>query len=470
MRRTKIIATVGPATTGSATITELIAAGVDVFRLNFSHGTRDDHARAVEHIRASAEQLGRPVAVLQDLAGPKIRTGRLVGGSPLHLHKGDTLRIVVGDIAGSSDVVSTTNAELPKALRPGDMILLDDGKIQLEVKESSPSEVVTSVIDGGLLGEHKGINAPGVMLPAGLTAKDVEDLKFGVRCGIDLLAVSFVQSGDDLRSARSRLQEAGAPDVPLIAKLERAEAVSHIDDILDAADAVMIARGDLGLELPLEHVPRVQKEVTRRARMRGVPVIVATQVLESMRTESRPTRAEVSDAAYAADSGVDAILLTGETAVGLYPVRAVQTLDAILRAAEAVPAPAPVPLEGTRLLGGHGRAMCEAAVTLAARGDAVAIVALTRGGKTARLLSALRPRVPIYAATDRPEIARRLALVWGVAPVVADLSGDISEAANRIGQILVTRGSISPSSVIALVSITPDLARGPSNFLKLERV
>jgi len=246
--------------------------------------------------------------------------------------------------------------------------------------------------------------------------------------------------------------------------------VAHLEEILQEADAVMVARGDLGLELPLERVPRVQKEVTRRAGALGIPVIVATQVLESMRAEPRPTRAEVSDAAHAVDAGVDAIMLAGETAVGLYPIRAVQTLDAIIRDAETMPPVGRAVLEESRVLGGHGRAICEAAVTLTARGDASAIVAMTRGGKTARLLSALRPRVPIYAATDQPEMSRRLSLVWGVVPVLADLSGTVSEAGSRIGEMLVARGSIPASSVIVLVSITPDLARGPSNFLKLQRV
>ena len=471
MRQTKIVATVGPATSSEAAITELIAAGADVLRLNFSHGTREAHGEALTRIRAAAQQQGRCVAVLQDLAGPKIRTGRLADGAPIELHEGDELQIVAGDLVGSPGRVSTTYAGLPGAVRPGDTLLLDEGRIALRVEETGAGGIRTMVVDGGVLGEHKGINAPGVALPAeGLTRKDMEDLDFGVRAGVDYIALSFVRSAADLRVARETLREAGAPHLPLVAKLERPEAVARIEEILEEADAVMVARGDLGLELPLEHVPRVQKDTTRRARALGIPVIVATQVLESMRTQPRPTRAEVSDAAQAVDAGVDAIMLAGETAVGLYPIKAVQTLDAIIRDAEAMPPERTSTLEGSRVLGGHGRAICEAAVTLAARGDAGAIVAMTRGGKTARLLSALRPRVPIYAATDQPEMSRRLALVWGVVPVLADLSGDVSEAASRIGQLLVARGSIPASSVILLVSITPDLARGPSNVLKLQRV
>jgi len=470
MRRTKIVATVGPATNNDMAIDELVAAGVDVFRINFSHGTRTSHGESIARIRHAADRQGRPVGVLQDLAGPKIRTGPLREGGTLTLTKGELLRIVVGDVPGEPGRISTTCAELPLVATPGNSLLLDDGRIQLKVDEVRGSEILTTVVDGGELGERKGINLPGVrLLSSGLTPKDIDDLEFGVAAGVDYIALSFVQSAADVREARERLRKAGAPGIALVAKLERPAAVMQLDEILNESDAVMVARGDLGLELPLERVPRVQKDVTRRARELGIPVIIATQVLESMRTEPRPTRAEVSDAANAVDEGADAIMLAGETAVGLYPVRAVQTLDAIIVDAEAM-APGAVALRGTRLLGGHGRAICEAAVTLASSGDANAIVAVTRGGKTAHVLSALRPWAPIFAATDRSEIARRLTLAWGVVPVVAGLEGDVTEAAGRIGQMLVARGAIPEGSVIVLVSITPDLAPGPSNFLKLQRV
>jgi pyruvate kinase len=313
--------------------------------------------------------------------------------------------------------------------------------------------------------------SPGVELPsAGLSPKDAEDLRFGVAAGVDFVALSFVQTEADLRAARTALREAGAPNLPLIAKLERPEAVARIDEILRESDAVMVARGDLGLELPLERVPRVQKEVTRRARALGIPVIVATQVLESMRTEPRPTRAEVSDAANAVDDRVDAIMLAGETAAGAYPVRAVQTLDLIIRDAESIVPAATIVLEDMHVLPSHGLAICEAAVTLAEHAHAAAIVAVTRGGKTARVLSALRPSVAVYAATDNATVAKRLTLSWGVMPVLTDLSGEVNAAASRIGQELVERGAIPRTSAIVLVSVTPDLAPGPSNFLKLQRV
>jgi pyruvate kinase len=471
MRRTKIVATIGPATNSDTAIAQLIAAGVDVFRLNFSHGSRESHSAAIARIRSGAEQSGRSIGVLQDLAGPKIRIGALEGGRPLNLREGDELHIVVGDDVGRAGRVTTTYDFLPRAVRQGDTLLLDDGRIQLKVEEATESDIRTTVVDGGMLGEHKGINAPGVVLPThALTPKDIDDLRFGLSAGVDFVALSFVQSADDLHAAREKLREARAAQVLLVAKLERPEAVEHADEVMDASDAVMVARGDLGLEVPLERVPRIQKDVTRRARALGIPVIVATQVLESMRTDPRPTRAEVSDAASAVDSGVDAIMLAGETAVGAYPVRAVQTLDMIIREAEMTPVAETATLEGTHVLAGHGRAICQASVTLAARSDAAAIVAITRGGKTARLLSALRPRVPIYAATDQPAISRQLALAWGVVPVLTYIGGDVSQAASRIGSMLVERASIPAGSVIVLVSITPDLAPGPSNFLKLQRV
>jgi pyruvate kinase len=471
LRRTNIIATLGPASDSEAAIGELLAAGVDVFRLNFSHGTHASHRQVIERIRVVADREGRSVALLQDLGGPKIRTGTLAGGKPLPLATGDRIVIAVADEPGGPGRITTTYADLPAALRAGDALLLDDGHIQLKVIAVAGKEIQAEVVDGGALGEHKGINVPGVPLPTkALTGKDLDDIRFGVAAGVDWMALSFVRDADDLRQARRALAEAGAPALPLVAKLERPEALDHLDDVLAEADAVMIARGDLGLEVPLERVPRIQKEVTRKARALGVPVIVATQVLESMRYEPRPTRAEVSDAANAVDDGVDAIMLAGETAAGTFPVKAVQTLDLIIRDAELLPASLVVPLAGDRVLGGHGRAICEAAVTLADRGEVGAIVAVTRGGKTARLLSALRPRAPIFAATDNAEMSRRLAMAWGVVPVLTDLHGDVTAAAGRIGSTLVERGVLPSGSSIVLVSITPDLGPGPSNFLKLQRV
>ena len=470
MRRTKIIATLGPASASNTIVRELVVAGVDVFRLNFSHGTHESHAAAIDKVRRASKEAGRIVALLQDLSGPKIRTGRLRDGGPVVLKPGDELAIIVGDIDGDAQRVSTTYADLPKGVHPGDTLLLDDGHIQLRVLDVIGDEIKTVVVDGGPLGEHKGINVPGVELPAtSLTEKDVADLHFGVRSGVDYIALSFVQNAAVLRQAREEVHRAGGADVPLIAKLERPEAIARLEEIISESDAVMVARGDLGLELPLERVPRIQKEVTRWARSLEVPIIVATQVLESMRTEPRPTRAEVSDAANAVDDGVDAIMLAGETAAGAYPVKAVQTLDLVIRDAESMPS-SRSNRERTRLPGGHEHAVCEAAVTLAERGNAKAIVAVTRGGTTARVLSALRTRVPIFAASDRPEVTRRLALAWGVVPVLTHVDDDVTTAANHIGDELVSRHALESGSLIVLVSVSSDLAHGASNFVKLQKV
>ena len=289
MRHTKIVATLGPASSDDQTLGELLMAGVDVVRLNFSHGTHDTHGDAIRSVRAAAGRAGRTIAILQDLSGPKIRTGLLQGGTPIMLKAGDELRIAVGDFAGEPGRVSTTFEELPTVVKAGDPLLLDDGHIQLRVISATPSEIVTRVEDGGPLGEHKGINVPGAMLASGLTEKDIDDLRFGVRAGVDMIALSFVQTAEDVHRARAASAAAGAPSIPIVAKLERPQAVTHITEILHACDAVMVARGDLGLELPFERVPRVQKDITRRARSLGVPVILATQVLESMRFEPRPT-------------------------------------------------------------------------------------------------------------------------------------------------------------------------------------
>jgi pyruvate kinase len=471
MRHTKIIATLGPASDNPAMLDELMRAGVDVFRFNFSHGTHKTHAATYARVRDAADRAGRTIAVMQDLSGPKIRTGVLAGGTPLSLAAGDELKIATGDFEGAPGCVSTTYAPLAQAVRPSQELLLDDGRIVLKVLATDGSEIRTTVVHGATLGERKGINAPGVALPpAGLTAKDVADLRFGLTLGVDIVALSFVQTAADLQAARDVMHAGGRGGTPLIAKIERPEAVDHLDEVLNACDGVMVARGDLGLELPLERVPRVQKEVTWRARARGLPVLVATQVLESMRTEPRPTRAEVSDAANAVDDGVDAIMLAGETAAGAFPGRAVRTLDAIIRDAEAL-APAVVEVTGASpMQAGHGRAICEAAVTLATRGHTHAIVAITRQGNTARVLSSLRPGAPILAATGSPEVARGLSLHWGVQPFVVDLDGDVTSLAARVGAALADQRAVAPGETVVLVSISDDLSQGYANYLKMHRV
>jgi pyruvate kinase len=469
MRHTKIIATVGPASDAPEMLDALIASGTDIFRLNFSHGTHESHEQAYERIRAAASRARRQVAIMQDLGGPKIRTGRLAAGAPLQLRDGDRLTIAAGDFAGGASRISTTFEGLARGVHPGDRLLLSDGSIELRVDSTDGRDIQTTVLEGGPLGENKGINAPGVPLPASaITLKDADDLRFGLALGVDLVAVSFVQSAADLRQAKELIADSDAPrDVPLIAKLERPRALDHLDEILGACEAVMVARGDLGLEMPLERVPRAQKEIIAAARRHRVPVIVATQVLESMTTETRPTRAEVSDAANVVEDGVDAIMLAGETAVGAHPSRTVQTLDAIIRDAESGRQREPSFHSG---IADPAQALCEAAVTLAERGNARAIVAVTRSGSTARWLSALRPRAPIFATTDRDETARRLAIYWGVVPIRTDIGENVESAGTLIGEELVARRLVNAGDAVVLVSVNPDLTRTDANFLKLQRV
>jgi pyruvate kinase len=471
MRHTKIIATVGPASGSDEMLDALIAAGTDIFRLNFSHGTQHTQGETFARVRAAAERARREVAILQDLGGPKIRTGRTRHGKPVSVKPGDRLIIATGDGLGEPGRLFTTFAGLAHSVRKSDRLLLADGLIELRVESSNGTEIETTVVEGGEIGEHKGINAPGVPLPASaITSKDADDLRFGLSLGVDMIAISFVQTAADLRQARQLIAEAGCSDVPLVAKLERPQALDHLDEILEASDAVMVARGDLGLEMPLERVPRAQKEITLAARRNGTPVIVATQVLESMTTGARPTRAEVNDAANAVEDGVDAIMLAGETAAGLYPARAVLTLDAIIRDAESC---FEVDVRGRRRDGrpdDHAEALCEASVTLANRGAAYAIVAVTRGGGTARRLSALRPRAPIFATTDRDETARKLALYWGVTPVCTDIGENVDSAGTLIGEQLVARGLVPSGAAVVLVSISPDLTRDDANYLKIKRL
>src|SRR5579884_1457144 len=333
-RRTKLVATLGPATDGLEH--DLLGAGLDVARLNFSHGTLEEHAARCAAVRAAAQVLGRPVAVMQDLQGPKIRVGRLAGGGPVHLVEGQTLRITTRQVVGTAEVVSCTYAHLAHDVGPGDRVLLDDGLLRLTVTGIEGDTVVTRVAEGGPLGEHKGINLPGVAISApALTDKDRRDLAFGLdRLDVDYVALSFVRTAREVRDARVLVRALGH-ETPLVVTLEKPEALEDLDGILGAADAVMVARGDLGVELSPEQVPGVQVQVIREANRRGLPVITATEMLQSMITRTRPTRAEASDVAHAVWDGTDAVMLSGETAVGQHPLLALQTMERIVHAAEA---------------------------------------------------------------------------------------------------------------------------------------
>ena len=466
MRRTRILSTLGPASDGPGTIAALIDAGVDAFRLNFSHGTREGHAAVCARIREAAARAGRHIAVLQDLSGPKIRVGALA--QPIDLRAGEPLTIALDPGAGAppgKNVVTTSFEALFTSIEKGMRLLLDDGAIELEVTGTDADRVETRVTVGGQLQSHKGINVPGALVrtPA-LTPKDRLDLGAGIAMGVDMVAVSFVQSAADMRDAREAAVAAGAPDLPIIAKIEKPHALDELGAILDESDGAMVARGDLGIEMPLERVPAAQKRIVQAARERGRPVIVATQVLESMRSAPRPTRAEVTDAAHAVDEGADAIMLAGETAVGKYPVEAVSTLDRILREAErTLPADDPIRL-GPATWSAHGHALCEAAVALAARAGADAIVAVTEGGRTARMLSALRPHARIIAATPAESIAARLALHWGVLPVVTP-----GTTVAAVRGLLIDRGLIRKGASVVFVSMDADLGREDANYVHVEK-
>jgi len=466
MRHTKIIATLGPSSSEPAQVAALIEAGVDIFRLNFSHGTHDEHAARIRAVRQAANAAGRQVAILQDLSGPKIRTGRLPEGRALPIARGDRLDIRIGDEMGGPGVVYTTYAPLADAVSPGDRLLLDDGHVELLVDAVLPGVMQTTVVSGRSLGQFKGINAPGVPLPpAGLTAKDERDLVFGLSQGVDLVALSFVQSPADIAAARVVTARERRADVPIVAKLERPEALQHLEAILRAADGVMVARGDLGLEIPLQLVPRVQRQILSRARALTVPSILATQVLESMRFETRPTRAEVSDATAAVRQGADAIMLSGETASGLHPVLAVQTLDTIIREAERPDDDS----DSGHTVVDHAQALSDAAVTLATRAGADAIVAVTRLGRTAQLLSARRPPAPIVAVTGDEMVARRLSRWWGTQACVMPIDGHVDDVAPRVLSALVASGVLEEGATVVLVNISLTLDNGVSNFLRVRR-
>lgn len=466
-RRTRILATLGPATSDPATIGEIILAGADAVRLNFSHGGADVHAASCAMARAEAARLGRIITVLQDLGGPKIRTGWLA--HPMVLSANDTLRIVFGETPDAPGVVGCSFAPLFTSVAPGQRLLIDDGRLEVGVTDVRAGELVTRVIAGGVLDSRKGIHVPGsaVHTPA-MTDKDHEDLRAGIAMGVDAVALSFVQTPEDVLTAKEAARAAGAAGLPIIAKIERPLAVERIREIVDVSDGIMVARGDLGIELPLETVPAVQKLVIREARRRGVPVIVATEVLESMRTALRPTRAEVTDAAHAVDEGADAIMLSGETAVGQHPVRTVATLAAIITEAERALAreglPNRLPADDVRATR-HGLALCEAAVALAARAGAAAIIAVTKAGMTPRLLSALRPSARIIAATANPQTAARLGLVWGVTAVVTEAA---TLAAVR--ETLLARALVPAGSTVVFVAMHTRLERDASNYLTVEQM
>src|SRR5438128_691378 len=411
-RRTRIICTIGPASRNPATLRKLVEAGMDVARLNFSHGTHEEHAAVIRAIREGETDWGRPVTIIQDLQGPKVRLGNFIGGRAM-LMTGELFTLTAKPVLGTSERASLDHPDLIAALKPGDQLWMDDGTIQLAVERADVDSAVCRVIAGGVVSDHKGVALPGIPLPVScLTDKDREDLRFGIAHGVDYVAVSFVRTAADIQEVRKFLREQGA-DLPIVAKLERAEIVGNLAGILALVDAVMVARGDLGVEVPLEEVPVIQKDVIRQARLGKVPVIVATQMLESMVDHLRPTRAEVSDVATAIFDGADAIMLSAETATGRFPVETVEMMARIAERAERAMPVASLKLPRPEAYG-FPEAIAEAACQAARLLHAKAIVAFTQSGFTARLISQDRPDVPIVALTPFSEVQRRLGLFWGV--------------------------------------------------------
>ena len=473
MRRAKIVCTLGPASSGGADLDRLAAAGMDVARINFSHGSHAEHAEAIRLIRAGEARWGRPVAILQDLQGPKIRLGTFgpAGGVRVDLEPGKAFTLCAASVEGTAQRASLNHPEYLASVRAGDPIWMDDGMIQLRVEAASPGEVRCRVVVGGRLSDHKGVSLPHLALPTScLTDKDREDLRFGVEHAVDFVAVSFVRSAADIGEVREYLAGLGA-HVPLVAKLERHEGIANLPAILGAVEAVMVARGDLGVDVPLEDVPHIQKEIIRQARGAGVPVIVATQMLESMVTHLRPTRAEVSDVATAIFDGADAIMLSAETATGRYPTEAVEVMARVAERAEAATLGEETRRRRQERVGvGFAEAMSDAASSAAHALGARAIVAFTQSGFSARLISQARPDVPIIALTPFVEVQRRLALSWGVSSRLIRKVQTTDEMIEEIEAALLADGSVRADDVLVIISGSPMWVAGTTNLLKLHRV
>jgi len=470
MRRTKIVATLGPATEDPKVLEHLIEVGLDVARLNFSHGTQEQHRRNLENVREISRRLGRAVACLQDLPGPKIRTGEVGDKSGVELTEGAAFTLTTEPVIGTTERVSTTYDLLPQDVHPGCHILLDDGVIKLEVEAISGGDVKTRVVNGGRLKSHKGINLPGVMLSIpSLTDRDRRDAEFGLSLDVDFVAQSFVRTKEDVEELRSFLNERGRSDLPIIAKIEKPQAVDNLAAILDVANGVMVARGDLGVEVPSEQVPLLQKDIIRAANERGRVVITATQMLESMVMRPRPTRAEATDVANAILDGTDAVMLSAETAVGKYSIEAVATMARIAEHTETRLGPRRrrselESVEGSPIARAITRAACRAAEQLGAR----YVVAFTESGSTARLVSSSRPGSTILAITPYERVYRQLALTWGVTPLTAPHCDTTDEMLESGLKLLSNKGMVAPGDIAVVVCGTATL-KGATNMIKVTR-
>ena len=471
MRRTKIVCTIGPATRSPETLRRLIESGMNVARLNFSHGKHEQHAEVIAHVRRLSQEMGVPIALLQDLSGPKVRVGDIAGEGVL-LKPGAEITLTLSETPGDEHQVNLPVPEIFEAVRVGTHLMLDDGLIELRIKARREDALVCEVVVGGLLTSHKGVNVPGVSLPiAAVTDKDLEDLKFGIAQKVDYVAASFVRTSSDVAVLRG-VCEAARAKIPIIAKIEKHEAIQNIDSILDAVDGIMVARGDLGVEVPIDEVPVIQKMLIRKANRAGKPVITATQMLDSMIRNPRPTRAEVTDVANAIFDGTDAVMLSGETAVGAYPFEAVRMMAKVATHTEASLDYGKILDEkmrfdtGKSITGAIGQATCDIAHDL----DCRAILAASATGRTARVISRYRPRAPILCATNRPETYHRLALVWGVQPMIVEIAGDSDSLMQATIDAAEKSGLVKEDDVVVLTGGVPVGRPGSTNFIKIHRI
>jgi pyruvate kinase len=469
-RRAKIIATIGPACHSEAAMRDLLRLGMDVARLNFSHGSHEDHARNIVRLRRAADREGVTVCILQDLQGPKIRTGRLERHEPVEIKTGSTVIITPRDIAGTATRISTTFQDLAREVEPGGRILLTDGLIELRVRSIRGKDVVCDVLNGGTLGEQQGINLPGVGLsiPA-LTPKDRRDLEFGLKHGVDAVALSFVRTAEDVRTVKLIIASHHS-DIPVIAKLEKPQAIDALEEILEIADGVMVARGDLGVEVAPEKVPVIQKHVIRRAGAWRKPVITATQMLESMVENPRPTRAEASDVANAIFDGSDAVMLSAETATGRHPREAVSMMARIIVEAESNMDSFEQPRRRRDHRGlSVAETICESIAHSAEDLPMGAIAVFTESGNTARMLSKHRPQVPIYAFTHSLPVVQRMNLYWGLRPIRCRQARSAEQMVTLAEQELLRRGQLKPGDVLGVVAGTRQ-ASGSTNLMRLHVV
>lgn len=469
-RRTKIVSTLGPASSDKDTIRGLIAAGVNVARMNFSHGTHDEHRQRIDCVRKVSQELGKDVAILQDLQGPKIRVGPMKDGSVL-IHEGHCLTLSTRAIEeGNEDVVYVNYPTLADDVEVGGRILLDDGLLELKVVNTAPHEVLTEVVVGGPLRSRKGVNLPHLRTNSpSLTEKDLEDLEFGLEMDVDLIALSFVRNESDVSNLVRRIRESGKK-INVIAKIEKPEAVYNIDQILEQADGIMVARGDLGIEMPMEQVPGTQKSIIQKCRRAAKPVITATQMLESMIENPRPTRAEASDVANAVLDGSDAVMLSGETAVGKYPVRVVKMMAQIIEEAEQYDPHVSLGPESEWLPESVTESISYTACKLAHQVEARAIACLTSSGTTARSISRHRPAMPVYAFTNHHKVVQQLSLQWGTKGFAIPFQRDTDRGVSLVHELLLTRGLVESGDRIVITAGMPLPTRGRTNMIHVSEI